>query len=320
MASDWLKFPYSLEGKRVWVAGHRGMVGAAVVARLAGEDCDVLTSEIDLRRQVDVEVWVAENKPDAVVLAAAKVGGILANAGHPADFLYDNMMIEANVIHAAAKQALEKLLFLGSSCIYPKEAEQPIKEEALLSGALEPTNEAYAIAKIAGVKLCAAYRAQYGHDFISAMPCNLYGSGDRYDAAGSHVIPALLMKMHDAKVAGADEIEVWGSGAPLREFLYVDDLADGLVFLLKHYSGERHINIGSGQEISIADLAGAIAVVVGYEGDLKFDASKPDGTMRKLLDSSRINQAGWVAKTDLHDGLKQAYHDYLERYDVKRAA
>lgn len=320
MASGWLNTPFALDGRRVWVAGHRGMVGSAMTRRLMDEGCNVLTSDMDLRRQAEVEDWTFEHKPDVVVLAAAKVGGILANRDYPADFLYDNMMIEANVIHAAARAGVKKLLFLGSSCIYPKDADQPIVEDALLSGTLEATNEAYAIAKIAGVKLCAAYRAQGGHDFISAMPCNLYGAGDRYDAEGSHVIPALMMRMHAAKTSNDEQFDVWGSGKALREFLYVDDLADALVLLLKSYSHTTHINIGSGAEITIADLAQHIAGVTGYEGALSFDPSRPDGVMRKVLDSRRIVDAGWLPKVALVDGLARAYADYQERYHARDAA
>jgi GDP-L-fucose synthase len=315
MHDGWLETPFDLSGRRVWVAGHRGMVGGATVRRLAWEGCEVLTvtrEELDLRRQGDVERWMATHKPDVVILAAAKVGGIGANMAAPAEFLYDNMMIEGNVIHGAHKAGVEKLLFLGSSCIYPKEAALPIAEGALLSGALEPTNEAYAVAKIAGLKLCQAYRAQYGADFIAAMPCNLYGEGDRYDEAGSHVIPALISKAHAAKVAGADEMVVWGSGQPLREFLYVDDLADGLVFLLKGYAGAQHVNIGSGDEFSIGDVAAMVCEVVGFEGGLVFDEGKPDGTLRKVMDSGRIKGAGWMPSVSFKEGLGRAYKDYLK--------
>lgn len=302
---------YDLKGKRVWVAGHRGMVGSAVVRRLAQESVgDILTSDrasTDLRRQDDVEAWMKVAKPDAVVIAAAKVGGILANDSFPADFLYDNLMIEANIIHTSAQLGVQKLLFLGSSCIYPKLAAQPMSEEALLTGPLEPTNEWYAIAKIAGIKLCQAYRKQHGHDFISAMPTNLYGPGDNYDLYSSHVIPALLHKAHDAKRSGAEDIVIWGSGTPLREFMHVDDLADALVFLLKHYSAHEHINVGTGEEITIAALAQKICDVVGFGGHLKFDASKPDGTPRKLMDNGRLRALGWRARIKLAEGLADAY-------------
>lgn len=310
---------FSLRNKRIFVAGHNGMVGAATVRRLQSEGCEVLTvekSECDLRLPSDVEGWMETHRPDAVVLAAARVGGIKANKDFPADFLYDNLMIEANVIHAAYKTRVQKLLFLGSSCIYPKNAPQPITEDALLTGALEETNEAYAIAKIAGIKLCQSYRRQHGCDFISAMPCNLYGVGDTYDAQRSHVIPALIMKLRAAKKS----VTLWGTGTPLREFLYVDDLADALVFLLKNYSGESPLNVGSGVETSIAALAREIAAVIGYDGEIKFDPSMPDGTPRKLMDSGRINALGWRARTGLHDGLQNAYADYLKKVDRRDAA
>lgn len=287
------------------------MVGSAVVRRLAQESVgDILTSDrasTDLRRQDDVEAWMKVAKPDAVVIAAAKVGGILANDSFPADFLYDNLMIEANIIHTSAQLGVQKLLFLGSSCIYPKLAAQPMSEEALLTGPLEPTNEWYAIAKIAGIKLCQAYRKQHGHDFISAMPTNLYGPGDNYDLYSSHVIPALLHKAHDAKRSGAEDIVIWGSGTPLREFMHVDDLADALVFLLKHYSAHEHINVGTGEEITIAALAQKICDVVGFGGNLRFDASKPDGTPRKLMDNGRLRALGWRARIKLAEGLADAY-------------
>lgn len=314
MSEDaWLETPYGLSGKRVWVAGADGMVGSAMVRRLTTEPCEVITvskSALDLRRQQDVEQWMAEYKPDVVLLAAAKVGGILANRDQPAEFLYDNLMIETNIVHAAYMNGVEKLLFLGSSCIYPRDAAQPIDEGALLSGELESTNEAYALAKIAGIKLCAAYRQQYGCDYISAMPCNLYGPGDTYDAQASHVIPALIMKACEAKRTGEAEMVVWGSGKPLREFLHVDDLAEALVFLLKHYSGGQHVNIGSGEEISIADLAQMIVKSVGYQGSLVFDQSKPDGTPRKVMDSSRIKAAGWGPEIGLKQGLDETIQAY----------
>lgn len=301
----------SLAGRRVWVAGHRGMVGSAVVRRLAAEPvAEILTAgreTVDLRRQEAVEHWMADARPDVVVLAAAKVGGILANDTQPAAFLYDNLMIEANVIHAAAAAGVRKLLFLGSSCIYPKFAPQPIAEDALLTGALEPTNEWYAVAKIAGLKLCQAYRKQHGCDFISAMPTNLYGPGDTYDLNASHVVPALLRKAHQARRDGAAEIVVWGSGAPLREFMHVDDLADALIFLLRAYSGHEHVNVGTGVEVSIAGLADIIRRIVGFEGRLTFDATKPDGTPRKLMDSSRLAAMGWTPRIALEDGLAATY-------------
>jgi GDP-L-fucose synthase len=306
--------PFDLAGKRIWVAGHRGMVGSAVVRRLAREGAgEILTAgrdDADLRRQTDVEAWMKNARPDVVVLAAAKVGGILANDSFPAEFLYDNLMIEANIIHTAAQVGVEKLLFLGSSCIYPKLAPQPITEDALLTGPLEPTNEWYAIAKIAGIKLCQAYRKQYGHDFISAMPTNLYGPGDNYDLQTSHVIPALLRKAHEAKHAGAATMTVWGSGTPRREFMHVDDLADALVFLLKGYSGDAHVNVGSGTDVTIADLARLVCDAAGFRGTLVFDASKPDGTPRKLMDGSKLQAMGWQAGISLEQGLAATY-DYF---------
>jgi GDP-L-fucose synthase len=301
---------YALAGKRVWVAGHRGMVGSAIVRRLAGEGCDILTVDratVDLRRQADVAAWMADRRPDAVFLAAATVGGILANDTRPADFLYDNLVIETNIIHAAKETGVEKLMFLGSACIYPRLAPQPIPEHALLTGPLEPTNEWYAIAKIAGIKLCDAYRRQHGCDFISAMPNNLYGPGDNFDLQSSHVVPALIRKIHTAARAGDGTVAIWGTGKPLREFLYVDDCADAVVFLMKNYSAEGHVNVGSGEEVSIADLARTIAEVVGFTGRFEFDASRPDGTPRKLLDVSLLSEMGWRARTGLRDGLRLAY-------------
>lgn len=310
-----------LTGKRVWVAGHRGMVGSAVVRRLAEENCVVLTAgraEVDLRRQAATESWMAAQRPDAVIVAAATVGGIYANDTRPAEFLYDNLMIEANIIGAAHQLGVAKLLFLGSSCIYPRMAPQPITEDALLTGPLEPTNEWYAVAKIAGIKMCQAYRRQYGCDFISAQPTNLYGPGDNFSLSQSHVIPALMAKAHNAKIAGAKSLEVWGTGTPKREFLYVDDLADALVFLLKSYSGSVQLNVGTGEDISIADLARLVCSVVGFEGELVFDASKPDGTPRKLLDVSRLNTLGWRAETELADGLRTTYAWFCDHYREAR--
>lgn len=309
------QIPYALAGKRVWVAGHRGMVGSALMRRLALEDCERITIErntVDLRRQAEVEAWLAKTRPQAVIVAAAKVGGILANNSRPADFIYDNLAIETNIIHGAYQAGVEKLLFLGSSCIYPRLAPQPIAEDALLTGPLEPTNEWYAIAKIAGIKLAQAYRRQYGCDFISAMPTNLYGMGDNFDLQTSHVLPALLAKIHTARTAHAATVEIWGSGQPRREFLYVDDLADGLVHLLKHYSGEGHVNIGTGSDISIRELATLIAKIIGFDGSFAFDTSKPDGTPRKLLNVSLLTQLGWHAKTGLEDGIRKTYAWYLE--------
>ena len=301
---------YTLSGKRIYVAGHNGMVGRAVVRALEKEACTILTAErsdADLIRQSEVENWMQAQKPDAVIVCAARVGGILANDSYPADFIYDNLMIEANIIRAAHDIGVEKLLFLGSSCIYPKMAPQPMPEEALLTGALEPTNEWYAIAKIAGIKLCQAYRKQYGADFISAMPTNLYGPFDNFDLQSSHVIPALMRKCHEAKQAGAESMDVWGSGKVMREFLHVDDCAAGIVFLLKNYSDMQHVNLGTGKDVTIIELAETIKKVVGFDGSLTFDANKPDGTPRKLLDVSKIHQLGWRHQYDLEAGLKSAY-------------
>lgn len=306
---------YDLAGKRVYVAGHRGMVGSALVRRLAREGCDVLTAtraELDLTRQADVEAWMEKERPDAVFLAAAKVGGILANDSFPADFLYDNLILEANIIHAAHTVGVEKLLFLGSSCIYPKFADQPIVEEALLTGALEPTNEWYAIAKIAGIKLCQAYRRQHGRDFISAMPTNLYGPGDNFDLASSHVMPALIRKAHEAKVARKPEITVWGTGTPRREFLHVDDCADACVHLMKTYSDDGHINVGSGEDITILDLTRLVCRIVGYDGAIVHDLTKPDGTPRKLMSADKLRGLGWTPTIGLDDGVADAYRAFLD--------
>jgi GDP-L-fucose synthase len=322
MAHDWLDRPLSLKDKKIWVAGHNGMVGSALMRRLETENCHILKTsraDLDLRRQADVEQWMNQNRPDIIVLAAAKVGGIAANASAPADFLYDNLMIEANVIHAAYRAGVEKLLFLGSSCIYPKFAEQPITEEALLTGPLEPTNEAYAVAKIAGIQLCQSYRAQYGCDFISAMPCNLYGPGDNFDLQSSHVIPALIRKALAAKESGGI-FTVWGTGAPRREFMYVDDLADALVFLLKHYSSHAIINVGAGRDISIAELAREIADVCAYNGPINFDSTKPDGTPAKLMDSTRIYNAGWRPHISLQDGLAKTRDYYVRHREADKQA
>ena len=286
---------YNLSGKKVWVAGHRGMVGSAVCRQLENEDCNIIKAgrdEVNLVNQAEVNDWMNAVKPDAIVLAAAKVGGIQANNNFPVDFLYENLMIEANIIHAAHLNNVERLLFLGSSCIYPRLADQPIKENSLLSGALEPTNEWYAIAKITGIKLIQAYRKQYGYDWISAMPTNLYGPGDNYDLNSSHVLPALLRKFHEAKISKSSEVTVWGSGKPLREFMHCDDLANALLFLLKNYSDYEHINVGSGDEVSIRELVDVIAEVVGFEAKIVWDKSKPDGTPRKLMDTSNLHNLG----------------------------
>jgi len=304
---------YSLKGKRVWVAGHRGMVGAAIVRRLAREECTILSvshSDVDLTRQEAVERWIGEARPEAVFVAAAKVGGIFANDTYPADFLYDNLMIEANIIHAAHKVGVEKLLFLGSSCTYPKFAEQPITEDALLTGPLEPTNEWYAVAKIAGIKLCQAYRKQHGADFVSTMPTNLYGPGDNFDLATSHVVPALIRKAHEAKLGGAKQLIIWGTGTPRREFLYVDDAADALVHLMKVYSGDEHINVGSGEDLTILELTRLVSNVVGFKGEIATDPSKKDGTPRKLMSANKLKALGWQPRTSLNDGLATTYEWY----------
>jgi GDP-L-fucose synthase len=310
---------YSLAGKRVFVAGHRGMVGSAIVRRLASENCEVLTigrAEVDLRDQAGVRAWLIDRKPHAVVLAAAKVGGILANDTYPADFLYDNLAIETAVIEGSFRASVEKLLFLGSSCIYPKFAPQPIPESALLSGALEPTNEWYAIAKIAGLKMCEAYRRQHGVDYISAMPTNLYGPGDNYDLQNSHVIPALLRKAHDARESNAESLPIWGSGTPRREFLHVDDAADAMVHLLMTYSGNEHVNVGSGEDVTILELAQTVCEVVGFKGLVVTDPTKPDGTPRKLMDASKLIAMGWRPKYDLRTGLRHAYDWFVEHVKV----
>ncbi len=305
---------FGLAGRRVFIAGHRGMVGSAIVRRLASESCEILTvprAEVDLRRQQATEDWMQARRPEVVIVAAATVGGILANSTRPAEFIYDNLAIAANLIHAAHQARTRKLLFLGSSCIYPKLAPQPMAEDQLLTGPLEPTNEWYAIAKIAGIKLCQAYRKQYGADFISAMPTNLFGPGDNFALASSHVVPALMRKIDEARRAGASQVEIWGSGTPKREFLYVDDLADAVVFLLKRYSGYEHVNIGTGKDLTIRELAEAIARVVGYRGGFVYDRTKPDGTPRKLLDVSRLAALGWQASTSLEAGLRKSYEWYI---------
>lgn len=306
--------PFELKGKTVFVAGHRGMVGGALVRRLAGEGVELLTAsrrELDLCDQAAVFAWFASKKPQAVFLAAAKVGGIVANNTLRAEFLYDNLAIAANVIHAAHLHDTEKLMFLGSSCIYPKLAAQPMREDAMLTGPLEPTNEPYAIAKIAGIKMAEAYRAQYGSDFISVMPTNLYGSGDNYHPEYSHVVAALIRRFHEAKVAGVPDVVVWGTGKPRREFLYVDDMADACVHLMKTYSRSEMVNIGTGEDIAIADFARAVAATVGYKGTISYDTSRPDGTPQKLLDVGRLAKLGWRARTSLEDGMRMAYQAYL---------
>lgn len=310
---------YSLTNKKIWVAGHNGMVGSAIVRRLETEDCEVLTtkrSEVDLMRQKDVEDWMQSKKPDAIFLAAAKVGGIHANSTYPADFIYNNLMIQNNIIHAAHAADVKKLIFLGSSCIYPKEAPQPMKEGHLLTGPLEPTNEWYAIAKIAGIKLCEAYRKQHNRDFISVMPTNLFGPGDNYHPQNSHVPAALLRRFHEAKEKGSDTVEIWGTGKPFREFMYVDDLADACVFLMENYSDDELVNIGSGQEISIQDFAYTVAEIVGFTGKIVNDTSRPDGTMRKLMDSAKLTNLGWKPKYKLKDALKLSYEDFLKHEAV----
>ena len=306
---------YDLTGKRVFVAGHRGMVGSAIVRRLEGEHCTVLTAtrqELDLLDQAAVNAWMAENRPHAVVIAAAKVGGIMANNTYPADFIYENLVIETNLIHAAYKTGFEKLLFLGSSCIYPKFADQPIVEDALLTGPLEPTNEWYAVAKIAGIKLCQAYRKQHGCDFINAMPTNLYGPGDNFDLNSSHVLPALIRKAHEAKLAGAPSMEIWGTGSPRREFLHVDDLADACVMLLKTYSEDQHINVGSGEDLTILEIVDRVKQAVGFAGETVCDTSKPDGTPRKLMSAAKLRAMGWTPAIPLDEGLKSTYRWFLE--------
>ena len=305
--------PYVLAGKRVWVAGHRGMVGSALVRRLAREDCEVVTigrDALDLTDQAAVRGWMLAMRPQAVFLAAARVGGILANATHPVDFLRDNLLIETAVLAGAHAAGAEKLLLLGSSCIYPKHAEQPIAEEALLTGPLEPTNEWYAIAKIAGIKLAQAYRQQFGCDFISAMPTNLYGPGDNFDRDASHVLPALIRKVHEAMSAGGP-VSIWGTGTPRREFLYVDDCADACVHLMQHWSDARHVNVGCGEDIAIVDLARLVMEVIGYDGAIVTDPLKPDGTPRKLLDVSRLAALGWTAQTPLRAGIALSYEAFL---------
>lgn len=314
---------FELTNKRVYVAGHRGMVGSAVVRRLASEGCEVITAGrdvVDLKRQADVEAFMRDAKPDAIVMAAAKVGGILANDTSPADFLYDNLIIEANITQTAFENGVSKMLFLGSSCIYPKVAEQPISEDALLTGPLEPTNEWYAIAKIAGIKLAQAYRKQHGCDFISAMPTNLYGPADNFDLNSSHVLPALIRKAHEAKLKGDKTIIMWGTGSPKREFLHADDCADALVFLLKTYSGHEHVNVGSGEDLTILELTQMVCEVVGFKGEIVHDLSKPDGTPRKLMSADMLRSMGWRPQITLEDGISRTYTWFLENVEHIRPA
>jgi GDP-L-fucose synthase len=308
--------PFELQGKTVFVAGHGGMVGGALSRRLASEDVKLLTagrSEVDLRDQAAVNKWFAAKRPQVVVLAAAKVGGIVANNTLRGEFIYENLVIATNIIHAAHINGVEKLMFLGSSCIYPKLATQPLREDAMLTGPLEPTNEPYAIAKIAGIKMVEAYRSQYGADFINVMPTNLYGPGDNYHPEYSHVVAALIRRFHEAKVAGVSDVVVWGTGTPRREFLYVDDMADACIHLMKTYSDEELVNIGTGEDITIAEFARVVAATVGYSGSISFDTSKPDGTPRKLLDVSRLSALGWRARTSLIEGIKLAYQAFLSQ-------
>jgi GDP-L-fucose synthase len=315
------KTPFELKGKKVFVAGHRGMVGGALVRRLATEGVELQTvarSEVDLRDQAAVSEWFAKNRPQAVFLAAAKVGGIVANNTLRAEFIYDNLILATNVIHAAHRNGVEKLMFLGSSCIYPKLAAQPLREDSMLTGPLEQTNEPYAIAKIAGIKLVEAYRSQYGSDFINVMPTNLYGPGDNYHPEYSHVVAALIRRFHEAKVSGASNVVVWGTGTPRREFLFVDDLADACIHLMKTYSSDELVNIGTGKDITIAEFARVVAGAAGYTGTISYDPSRPDGTPQKLLDVERLAKLGWRARTSLTDGIKLAYQAYLS--ETKQAA
>lgn len=306
---------YHIKNKRVFVAGHNGMVGRALLKRLASEGCNLLTidrRDLDLREQAGVRQYFNEHRPEVVIVAAAKVGGILANSSLPAEFIYDNLAIATNIVETSYQHGVEKLLYLGSSCIYPKNAPQPIPETSLLTGKLEPTNEWYAIAKIAGIKLCQAYRRQHGVDYISAMPTNLYGPGDNYNLESSHVIPALIRKAHEAKLAGEPSMTIWGTGTPMREFLHADDCADALVHLLKVYSGDEHVNVGSGEDMTIEALARLVMDVVGFEGELEKDLSKPDGTPRKLMQADKLRALGWKPKINMREGLEDAYRWFLE--------
>ena len=308
---------FSLSGKRIFVAGHTGMVGSAIVRLLNNIDCEILTvssQELDLKQSSKVDKWFDEHRPDAVFLAAAKVGGILANSSYPADFLIDNLSIQNSVITNAFKYKVKKLMFLGSSCIYPRNAKQPIKESSLLTGILEPTNEAYAIAKIAGIKLCQFYRKQYGVDYVSVMPTNLYGPGDNFHPKNSHVVAALISKFYEAVKLNKEEVILWGTGKPLREFMHVDDLAEGLIFLMENYSEYEHINIGTGKEISIIEFADIIKNISGWNGQIKFDDNYPDGMTRKVMDINKINKLGWNPKIELKFGLKQSYKWFVDNY------
>lgn len=310
-----LAIPFQLADRKVWVAGHRGMVGQALLRRLTRERCQLITcdrDQVDLCRQSETEDWLAANRPEVIFLAAATVGGILANDTRPAEFICDNLAIELNVVEAARRVGVAKLVLLGSSCIYPRFAPQPIPESALLEGPLEPTNQWYAVAKIAGIKLGQAYRRQYGLDVVSVMPTNLYGPGDNFDLRSSHVLPALLRKIHEAKVSSADSVEIWGSGKPQREFMHVDDCAAAIVHVVKHYSGEEHLNVGTGQDVTIRELAETIALVVGYKGEFRYNTAMPDGTPRKLLDVSRLASLGWQAQIGLQEGLHRTYAWYRE--------
>ncbi len=318
-----MTFSWKLQNKRIWIAGHEGMVGRALMRRLDREPCACITAPKrapDLRRQDETEAWLAAHRPDAIVIAAATAGGIGDNQARPADFLYDNLMIAANILEAAHRLDIDRVLYLGSSCIYPREAPQPIPEGALLGGPLESTNEAYAIAKIAGLKLCDSYKKQHGRAYISAMPCNLYGPYDRFDLARSHVIPAMLMKMHQAKIHNAPAVTLWGTGAPLREFLHADDLADALVMLLEQYNGAGPVNVGQGEEVSIADLAHMAARAAGYQGTVAFDPSMPDGTPRKVIDSARMRAMGWKPCRSLEQGLAETYEWYCSHYGADSLA
>jgi GDP-L-fucose synthase len=308
---------FDLAGKRIWVAGHNGMVGSAIVRALRHERCELVFAErreLDLRRQSLVEDWLADQKPEGIFLAAALVGGIQSNSTRPADFLYDNLVIETNVLEASRRVGVEKLVLLGSSCIYPKLASQPMTEDALLTGVLEPTNEWYAIAKIAGIKLCQSFRRQYGCNFVSVMPTNLYGPGDNFDLEHSHVVPGLIRKLHDASLDGRSEVIAWGTGTPRREFLHVDDMAAACVFLMKNYAGESHINVGTGKDLTISELSEMIREIIGFRGAIHFDSSRPDGTPQKLLDVSKLHALGWSHRIELREGLRETYSWFHQNY------